>query len=100
MLVENIIISFLISIKYFFKKYIDYYFGVDRDEFGGNIINEYNFDGVFEFGVGFYGEYYFIKYIFVFVYLNMSRYLLEVRKLLIIEDRIIINVGVGLKYIF
>ena len=97
---ENIIISPSISTKYLSKKYTDYYFGVDRDELGGNITNEYNPDGAFEFGAGLYGEYYFTKNISALAYVNMSRYSSEVRKSPITEDRIITNVGAGLKYTF
>ena len=97
---ENIIISPSISTKYLSKKYTDYYFGVDRDELGGNITNEYNPDGAFEFGAGLYGEYYFTKHISALAYVNMSRYSSEVRKSPITEDRIITNVGAGLKYTF
>ena len=81
-------------------KYTDYYFGVDRDELGGNITNEYNPDGAFEFKTGLYGEYYFTKHISALAYVNMSRYSSEVRKSPITEDRIITNVGAGLKYTF
>ncbi|PHH99838.1 MipA/OmpV family protein [Fusobacterium polymorphum] len=97
---ENIVISPSISTRYLFKKYTDYYFGVDRDELGGNITNEYNPDGAFEFGAGLYGEYYFTKHISALAYVNMSRYSSEVRKSPITEDRIITNVGAGLKYTF
>ena len=97
---ENIIISPSISTKYLSKKYTDYYFGVDSDELGGNITNEYNPDGAFEFGAGLYGEYYFTKHISALAYVNMSRYSSEVRKSPITEDRIITNVGAGLKYTF
>ena len=97
---ENIIISPSINTKYLSKKYTDYYFGVDRDELGGNITNEYNPDGAFEFGAGLYGEYYFTKHISALAYVNMSRYSSEVRKSPITEDRIITNVGAGLKYTF
>ena len=97
---ENIVISPSISTRYLSKKYTDYYFGVDRDELGGNITNEYNPDGAFEFGAGVYGEYYFTKHISALAYVNMSRYSSEVRKSPITEDRIITNVGAGLKYTF
>lgn len=97
---ENIIISPSVNIKYLSKKYTDYYFGVDRDELGGNITNEYNPDGAFEFGAGLYGEYYFTKNISVLAYLNMKQYSSEVTKSPITEDRIITNVGAGLKYTF
>ena len=97
---ENIVISPSISTKYLSKKYTDYYFGVDSDELGGNITNEYNPDGAFEFGAGLYGEYYFTKHISALAYVNMSRYSSEVRKSPITEDRIITNVGAGLKYTF
>ena len=60
---ENIIISPSINTKYLSKKYTDYYFGVDRDELGGNITNEYNPDGAFEFGAGLAGIYSFTKHI-------------------------------------
>ena len=97
---ENIVISPSISTRDLFKKYTDYYCGVDRDELGGNITNEYNPDGAFEFGAGLYGEYYFTKHISALAYVNMSRYSSEVRKSPITEDRIITNVGAGLKYTF
>ena len=97
---EKFILSPSISATYFSKKYTDYYFGVDRDEVGGNITNEYNPDGAFEFGAGLYGEYYFTKNISALAYVNMSRYSSEVRKSPITEDRIITNVGAGLKYTF
>ena len=97
---ENIVISPSINTKYLSKKYTDYYFGVDSDELGGNITNEYNPDGAFEFGAGLYGEYYFTKHISALAYVNMSRYSSEVRKSPITEDRIITNVGAGLKYTF
>ena len=97
---ENIIISPSIGTKYLSKKYTDYYFGIDRDELGGNITNEYNPDGAFEFKTGLYGEYYFTKHISALAYVNMSRYSSEVRKSPITEDRIITNVGAGLKYTF
>ena len=97
---EKFVLSPSINATYFSKKYTDYYFGVDRDELGGNITNEYNPDGAFEFGAGLYGEYYFTKHISALAYVNMSRYSSEVRKSPITEDRIITNVGAGLKYIF
>ena len=97
---ENIIISPSIGTRYLSKKYTDYYFGVDRDELGGNITNEYNPDGAFEFKTGLYGEYYFTKNISALAYVNMSRYSSKVRKSPITEDRIITNVGAGLKYTF
>ena len=87
---ENIIISPSIDTRYLSKKYTDYYFGIDRNELGGNITNEYNPDG----------EYYFTKHISALAYVNMSRYSSEVRKSPITEDRIITNVGAGLKYTF
>ena len=97
---ENIIISPSIGTRYLSKKYTDYYFGIDRNELGGNITNEYNPDGAFEFKTGLYGEYYFTKNISALAYVNMSRYSSEVRKSPITEDRIITNVGAGLKYTF
>ena len=71
---ENIIISPSIGTRYLSKKYTDYYFGIDRNELGGNITNEYNPDGAFEFKTGLYGEYYFTKNISALAYVNMSRY--------------------------
>lgn len=97
---ENIIISPSIGTRYLSKKYTDYYFGIDRNELGGNITNEYNPDGAFEFKTRLYGEYYFTKNISALAYVNMSRYSSEVRKSPITEDRIITNVGAGLKYTF
>ena len=97
---EKFVLSPSINATYFSKKYTDYYFGVDRDELGGNITNEYNPDGAFEFGAGLYGEYYFTKHISALAYVNMRRYSSEVRKSPITEDRIITNVGAGLKYTF
>ena len=97
---ESIIISPSINTRYLSKKYTNYYFGVNRDELGGNITNEYNPDGAFEFGAGLYGEYYFTKNISALAFVNMSRYSSEVRKSPITEDRIITNVGAGLKYTF
>ena len=97
---ENIIISPSVNVKYLSKKYTDYYFGVDRDELGGSITNEYNPDGAFEFGAGLYGEYYFTKNISALGYVNMKQYSSEVTKSPITEDRIITNVGAGLKYTF
>lgn len=97
---ENIIISPSVNVKYLSKKYTDYYFGVDRDELGGSITNEYTPDGAFEFGAGLYGEYYFTKNISALAYVNMKQYSSEVTKSPITEDRIITNVGAGLKYTF
>ena len=97
---EKFVLSPSINATYFSKKYTDYYFGVDRDELGGNITNEYNPSGAFEFKTGLYGEYYFTKHISALAYVNMSRYSSEVRKSPITEDRIITNVGAGLKYTF
>ena len=97
---ENIIISPSIGTRYLSKKYTDYYFGIDRNELGGNITNEYTPDGAFEFGAGLYGEYYFTKNISALAYVNMKQYSSEVTKSPITEDRIITNVGAGLKYTF
>ena len=97
---ENIIISPSVNVKYLSKKYTDYYFGVDKNELGGSITNEYNPDGAFEFGAGLYGEYYFTKNISALAYFNMKQYSSEVTKSPITEDRIITNVGAGLKYTF
>lgn len=97
---EKFTLSPSVSATYLSKKYTDYYFGVDKDELGGNITNEYNPDGAFEFGAGLYGEYYFTKHISALAYVNMSRYSSEVRKSPITEDRIITNVGASLKYTF
>ena len=97
---ENIIISPSVNVKYLSKKYTDYYFGVDKDEIAGSIRNEYNPDEAFEFGAGLYGEYYFTKNISALAYVNMKQYSSEVTKSPITEDRIITNVGAGLKYTF
>ncbi|WP_336154143.1 MipA/OmpV family protein [Fusobacterium polymorphum] len=97
---ENIIISPSISTKYLSKKYTDYYFGVDRDELGGNITNEYNPDGAFEFGAGLAGIYSFTKHISGMIFVNVSRYSSEVRKSPITKDKTIASVGAGLKYTF
>jgi len=94
---RNVIYNFLPN---HMKKYTDYYFGVDRDELGGSITNEYTPDGAFEFGAGLYGEYYFTKNISALAYVNMKQYSSEVTKSPITEDRIITNVGAGLKYTF
>ena len=97
---ENIVISPSISTRYLFKKYTDYYFGVDRDELGGNITNEYNPDGAFEFGAGLAGIYSFTKHISGMIFVNVSRYSSEVRKSPITKDKTIASVGAGLKYTF
>ena len=97
---EKFILSPSISATYFSKKYTDYYFGVDRDEVGGNITNEYNPDGAFEFGTGLAGVYSFTKHISGMIFVNISRYSSEVRKSPITKDKTIASVGAGLKYTF
>ena len=97
---EKFILSPSINATYFSKKYTDYYFGVDRDELGGNITNEYNPDGAFEFGAGLSGIYSFTKHISAMIFVNVSKYSSEVRKSPITKDKTITSVGVGLKYTF
>ena len=97
---EKFILSPSINAAYFSKKYTDYYFGVDRDELGGNITNEYNPDGAFEFGAGLSGIYSFTKHISAMIFVNVSKYSSEVRKSPITKDKTITSVGVGLKYTF
>ena len=97
---EKFVLSPSINATYFSKKYTDYYFGVDRDELGGNIINEYNPDGAFEFGAGLAGIYSFTKHISGMIFVNVSRYSSEVRKSPITKDKTIASVGAGLKYTF
>ena len=97
---EKFILSPSISATYFSKKYTDYYFGVDRDELGGNITNEYNPDGAFEYGAGLSGIYSFTKHISAMIFVNISKYSSEVRKSPITKDKTITSVGVGLKYTF
>jgi len=97
---EKFVLSPSINATYFSKKYTDYYFGVDRDELGGNITNEYNPDGAFEFGTGLAGVYSFTKHISGMIFVNVSRYSSEVRKSPITKDKTIASVGAGLKYTF
>ena len=97
---EKFVLSPSINATYFSKKYTDYYFGVDRDELGENIINEYNPDGAFEFGAGLAGIYSFTKHISGMIFVNVSRYSSEVRKSPITKDKTIASVGAGLKYTF
>jgi len=65
--------------------------------YGGTFAHK---DIAFEFGAGLYGEYYFTKNISALGYVNMKQYSSEVTKSPITEDRIITNVGAGLKYTF
>ena len=97
---EKFVLSPSINATYFSKKYTDYYFGVDRDELGGNITNEYNPDGAFEYGAGLSGIYSFTKHISAMIFVNISKYSSEVRKSPITKDKTITSVGVGLKYTF
>ena len=97
---EKFVLSPSINATYFSKKYIDYYFGVDRDELGGNITNEYNPDGAFEYGAGLSGIYSFTKHISAMIFVNISKYSSEVRKSPITKGKTITSVGVGLKYTF
>ena len=89
---EKFVLSPSINATYFSKKYTDYYFGVDRDELGGN--------GAFEFGAGLAGIYSFTKHISGMLFVNISRYSSEVRKSPITKDKTIASVGAGLKYTF
>lgn len=98
--VDNIVISPYASATYLSKRYTDYYFGVDANEIGGNISNTYSPDGAMKFGAGVYGEYYFTKNISALAFINMDKYSSDVTKSPIVEDRIITNIGAGLKYTF
>ena len=97
---EKFVLSPSINATYFSKKYTDYYFGVDRDELGGNITSEYNPDGAFEYGAGLAGIYSFTKHISGMIFVNISRYSSKVRKSPITKDKAIVSVGAGLKYTF
>ena len=98
--VERLVIVPSVSSNIYSEKYTDYYFGVDKNEIGGNITKEYSPKMSYSVSANLYGEFYFTKSLSAFAFIDVTKYGSEVTKSPIVENKLINKTGLGLKYTF
>lgn len=85
---------------YFNSEYIDYYFGVTRNELGGSIKRTYDGDSAYTFGFNITGSYRMTDSFSIMGFAGVNRVSDEIKNSPIVDDNMIYFVGTGLIYTF
>lgn len=82
------------------KDYTDYYWGIDKDELGGKITNDYNPDFGYSGSLELAAEYYLNERLTILAFMSAERFSSEIGNSPIIDNNTLIKMGAGIKYNF
>lgn len=88
------------SATFYTDDYTDYYFGVDHNELGGNLTHTYSPDDAYSLGLSLAAEYYLNDRITLLAFLSADKFSSEVADSPLIDNDVVLKMGVGAKYSF
>lgn len=89
-----------IAATFYSEDYTDYYFGVDGNELGGSLTHTYSPNDAYSLGLSLAAEYYLNDKITLLAFLSADRFSSEVANSPIIDNDVVLKMGVGAKYSF
>ena len=89
-----------VNFAYFNSEYIDYYFGVNKDETGGSIKNYYDGKAGYTFGVNLTGRYRVTDSFSVLGFVGVNKLSSEIENSPIVDDDVMYFAGTGIVYTF
>lgn len=89
-----------VNFVYFNSDFIDYYFGVERHELGGNIKHTYEGDSAYTFGLNLTGSYRITDNFSLMGFVGANRVSKEIKNSPIVDEDIVYFAGTGIVYTF
>jgi len=99
-IVHNVMLFSSIGANVYSKDYTDYYWGIDRHELGGNIMETYSPDVGYSSTLQLAAEYYFNESLTLMTFMSAEKFSDEIKKSPIIDDGTLIRMGAGIRFQF
>ncbi|MDR1834670.1 MAG: MipA/OmpV family protein [Fusobacteriaceae bacterium] len=86
--------------NFYSKDYADYYWGVDKNETGGKILEPYSADSAYSAQLELMAEYYLTEKLTLLAFMSVERFSSDVDKSPIIDNNTLLMMGAGFKFSF